>query len=150
MRRSKRGSDRDIEAQLRAARPEPTAEVTRAISDRVRPRRGILGNLARVPLGMAGGLTAIVVAVALALGGGTAAVNTAGDALNMRASKAQVAQAPSIQQYDDDVLICVMGLFEQEVSPLIASVLVGFGIAEYGPCGGGVFSSTSRTRSAGR
>ena len=46
MRRTKRGSDRDIEARLRADRPEPTPEVTRAISDRVRPRRGFMGGLA--------------------------------------------------------------------------------------------------------
>jgi hypothetical protein len=137
MRRTKRGSDRDIEAQLRAARPEPTPEVTRAIADRVRPRRGVMGSLARVPLGPIGGLTAVVVVVALALGGGTAALNTAGDALNIRSSKAKVAkvsQAPSIQQYDDDVVICVAGTSEVEVSPEVAAFLVGFGIAEFGPC----------------
>ncbi len=135
MRRTR--SDRDIEAQLRSTRPEPTPEVTRAIADRVRPRRGVMGSLARVPLGLAGGLTAIVVAVALALGGGTAALNTAGDALNVRSSKAKVAQAPSIQQYeeDDEVVICVFGFIEQEVSPLYAAIAVELlGIAEYGPC----------------
>ena len=136
MRRTRRGPDRDIEAQLRAARPEPTPEVTRAISDRVRPRRGLMGSLARVPLGLAGGLTAIVVAVALALGGGTSALNTAGEALNVRSSKAKVAQTQAIRPYadDDDVLICVLGIIEQEVSPLIAAIQVAFGIAEYGPC----------------
>jgi hypothetical protein len=137
MRRTKRGSDRDIEEQLRAARPEPTPEVTRAISDRVRPRRGFMGSLARVPLGPIGGLTAVVVVVALALGGGTAALNTAGNALNVRSSKAKVAkvsQAPSIQQYDDDVLVCVAGTSEVELSPGVASFLVGIGIAEFGPC----------------
>ena len=121
LRRTKRGSDGDIEAQLRDARPEPTPEVTRAISDRVRPRRGFMGSLARVPLGPVGGLTAVVVVVALALGGGTSALNTAGDALNVRSSKAKVAkvsQAPSIQQYDDEVVICVGGTAEFEVSPI--------------------------------
>ena len=138
LRRTKRGSDGDIEAQLRAARPEATPEVTRAISDRVRPRRGFMGSLARVPLGPVGGLTAVVVVVALALGGGASALNTAGDALNIRSSKAKVAkvsQAPSIQQYDDeDVVICVANTSEVEVSPDLAAFLVGFGIAEYGPC----------------
>lgn len=137
MRRTKQGSDRDIEARLRAARPEATPEVTRAISDRVRPRRGFIGSLARVPLGPIGGLTAIVVVVALALGGGTAALNTAGDALNIRSSKAKVAkvsQAPSIQQYDDDVLVCIFGTSEAELSPDTAAFLVAFGVAEYGPC----------------
>ncbi len=136
-RRTKRGSDRDIEARLRAARPEPDPEVTRAISERVRPRRGFMGSLARVPLGPLGGLTAVVVVVALALGGASSALSTAGNALNMSSSKAkvaQVSQAPSIQQYDDDVLICIAGVSEVEVSPQIAGFLVGFGIAQYGPC----------------
>jgi hypothetical protein len=137
MRRTKRGSDRDIEDRLRAARPEPTPELTRDISDRVRPRRGFMGGLARVPLGPIGGLTAVVVVVALALGGGSSALNTAGNALNIRSSKAKVArvqQAPSIQQYNDDVLICVANTSEVEVSPTTAAFLVGFGIAQYGPC----------------
>ena len=138
MRRNKRGSDRDIETQLRAARPEPAPEVTRAIADRVRPRRGLMGGLARVPLGLAGGLTAIVVAVALALGGATAAVNTAGDALNVRKAKvAKVAEAPSTRQYEEeDVLVCVFGIQEQYQSPTNAAILVGFGFATYGPCPG--------------
>ncbi len=131
----RRRSDRDIEARLRAARPEPTAQVTRAIADRVRPRRGLTAGLARVPLGPAAGLSAIVVAVMLALGGGSAALNTAGDALNVRKSKAKTAAAPSIQQYgQQDVVICVYGYAEHTVSPSIAAQLVASGVAEYGPC----------------
>ena len=130
--------DRDIEAQLRAARPEPTAEVTRAISDRVRPRRGLMGGLSRVPLGPVAGLTAIVVAVVLALGGAGAALNTAGDSTNVRKSKSsRVQAAPAINQYeevDDDVVICVYGYAEHEVDADIAATLVATGVAEYGPC----------------
>jgi hypothetical protein len=149
MRRTRRDAERDLEAQLRAARPAPTAEVTRAIADHVRPRRGVMGTLARVPLGLAGGLTAIVVAVALALGGGTAALNSAGNALNVRSSKVKVAQAPAIQQYDDDddVLICTFGI-TQDVSPLIAAIQVGLGISTYGPCPGDdpdTLSTSTRT-----
>ena len=131
----RRRSDRDIEAQLRAARPEPTPEVTRAISERVRPRRGLMASLARVPLGPAAGLTAIVVAVMLALGGGSAALNTAGDALNVRKSAPKAAIAPAGDQYDDeDVVICVYGYAQHTVSPSIAAQLVASGVAEYGPC----------------
>ena len=134
-------SDRDIEAQLRATRPEPPPEVTRAISERVRPRRGLLGGLARVPLGPAAGLTAIVAAVGLALGGGSAALNTAGDALNVRKSKVRSTQAPSIQQYEEgDVVICVYGYAEHTVSQEIAEELVAAGVAEYGPCPDSIFS----------
>ena len=139
MRRTR--SDRDIEAQLRADRPEPTPEVTRAISERVRPRRGLMGGLARVPLGPAAGLTAIVAAVGLALGGGSAALNTAGDALNVRKSKTKVAAAPAIQQYEEgEVLICVYGYAEHNVNPEIAATLVASGVAEYGPCPDSIFS----------
>ena len=139
MRRNR--SDRDIEAQLRAARPEPTPEVAHAIADRVRPRRGLMGGLARVPLGPAAGLTAIAVAATLALGGGTAAVNTAGDALNVRKSKTKVAAAPAIQQYaEEDVVICVYGYAEHTVSPEIAATLVASGVAEYGPCPSSIFN----------
>ena len=141
MRRTRRGADRDIEAKLRAARPEPAPKVTRAISERVRPRRGLMGGLARVPLGLAGGMTAIVVAVALALGGGTSALNTAGDALNLRTSKAKTAEAPSVRQYEEeDVVICVYGFAEHTVSPEIAAELVATGVAEYGPCPSTIFN----------
>lgn len=142
MRRTRRGSDRDIEAQLRDARPEPRPEVTRAIADRVRPRRrGLMGGLGRVPLTPVAGLTAIVLAVALALGGGTAALNTAGDALNVRKAKTKVAEAPSIQQYEEeDVVICVYGFAEHTVNPEIAAELVEQGVAEYGPCPSSIFN----------
>jgi hypothetical protein len=138
----RRRSDRDIEAQLRAARPEPTPEVTRAISDRVRPRRGLMSGLARVPLGPAAGLTAIAVSVMLALGGGTAALNTAGDALNVRKSKTvKAAVAPAGDQYGDgDVVICVYGYAEHTVSQQIADELVAQGVAEYGPCPSSIFN----------
>lgn len=134
-------SDRGIDAQLRAARPEPSPEVTRAISERVRPRRGLMGGLARVPLGPAAGLTAIVAAVGLALGGGSAALNTAGDALNVRKSQVRAAQAPSTQQYEEgDVVICIYGYAEHIVSQEIADELVAQGVAEYGPCPSTIFN----------
>lgn len=149
MRRTRRGSDRDIEAQLRDERPEPRPELTRAIADRVRPRRrGLMGGLARVPLTPAAGLTAIVLAVALALGGGTAALNTAGDALNVRKAKTKVAEAPSIQQYEEgDVLVCYYGFTEHTVSPEIAAISVAEGVAEYGPCPDSIFNQRSALRS---
>ena len=141
-------SERDIEAQLRAARPEPSPEIVDAIFERARPRRGLMGGLARVPLGPVGGLTAIVVAVVLALGGAGAALNTAGDATNVRKAKsakaktAQTRQAPAINQYEetDDVVICVYGYAEHTVSPEIAATLVASGVAEYGPCPSSIFN----------
>jgi len=139
MRRNR--SDRDIEPQLHAARPEPTPEITRAISENVRPRRSFMGGLSRVPLGPAAGLTAIVAAVGLALGGGSAALSTAGDALNVRKSKTRVAAAPSINQYaEEDVVICVYGYAEHTVNPSAAATLVAAGVAEYGPCPSSIFN----------
>jgi len=95
-----------------------------------------MSGLARVPLGPAAGLTAIVVSVMLALGGGTAALNTAGDALNVGKSKAaKTAVAPAGDQYDDEeVLVCINGFAEHFVAPDIAAELVALGVATYGPC----------------
>ena len=100
-----------------------------------------MAGLARVPLGPAVGLTAVVAAVGLALGGGSAALNTAGDALNVRKSKTRVAAAPSIQQYEEgDVVICVYNFAEHTVSQEIADELVAQGVAEYGPCPSTIFN----------
>jgi len=140
MRRNR--SDRDIEAQLRAARPEPTRELTREISESVRPRRSFMGGLSRVPLGPAAGLTAIAAAVGLALGGGSAALSTAEDALNVRKSKTRVVQqAPSTNQYaQEEVLVCINRFAEHMVSPEIAAELVAQGVATYGPCPPSIFN----------
>lgn len=146
MRRNRSGGN--IDEQLRATRPEPVDELTRAISDRVRPRRGLMGGLARVPLGPVGGLTAIVLAVVLALGGAGAALNTAGDATNVRKAKsvkqkkAQTRAAPAINQYqeDDEVLVCINGFAEHMVSPSIAATLIASGVATPGPCPPSIFN----------
>src|SRR4051812_12665115 len=54
----RRDRDSDLERELRAGRPEPRAEVTQEIADRVRPRRnGFTRGLDRVPLGVAGVLS---------------------------------------------------------------------------------------------
>jgi hypothetical protein len=106
-----------------------------------------MGGLARMPLGPVAGLTAIVAAVALALGGAGAALNTAGDATNVRKAKTaksakRVQAAPAVNQYEenDEVLVCINGFAEHMVSPEIAAELVASGSATYGPCPPGIFN----------
>jgi hypothetical protein len=66
-----RDSDRALDAELRAARPEPTPEVTQAIADRVRPRQTAGSHrFGRVHLALAGGLTALVLTPVVAMGFG--------------------------------------------------------------------------------
>ena len=66
-----RDSDRALDAALRAARPEPSPEITRAIADGVRPRRTAgTHRFARVHLALAGGLTALVLTPVVAMGFG--------------------------------------------------------------------------------
>lgn len=66
-----RDSDRALDAELRAARPEPTPEVTRAIADRVRPRQTAgTHRFGHVHLALAGGLTALVLTPVVAMGFG--------------------------------------------------------------------------------
>lgn len=71
----KRDADRALDAQLRAARPRPRAEVTTAIVDRVAdrvPARDSAGkrHLGRLQLALAGGLTALVLTPVVATGFG--------------------------------------------------------------------------------
>ena len=66
-----RRSDRALEAQLRAARPEPTPEVTEAIADGVRTRQAAgTRRFGRLHLALAGGLTALVLTPVVATGFG--------------------------------------------------------------------------------
>src|SRR5687767_5005637 len=66
-----RDSDRALDAELRAAAPEPTAEVTRAIADRVRTRQTAgTRRFGRLHLALAGGLTALVLTPVVATGFG--------------------------------------------------------------------------------
>ena len=66
-----RRSEDALEAQLRAARPEPTAEVTQAIADRVRTRQAAgTHRFGRLHLALAGGLTALVLTPVVATGFG--------------------------------------------------------------------------------
>ena len=66
-----RDSDRDLDAELRAARPEPSDEVTQAIADRVRPRETARRHrFGRLHLALAGGLTALVLTPVVATGFG--------------------------------------------------------------------------------
>jgi hypothetical protein len=66
-----RDSDRALDAALRAARPEPSPEVTQAIADGVRPRRTAgTHRFARLHLALAGGLTALVLTPVVAMGFG--------------------------------------------------------------------------------
>lgn len=130
----KRGGDRDLEAQLRAARPEPRPELTQAIADRMRSSRssGFLQAVSRVPLGLAGGLTAVFLAVVIALGGGSYPLDAARDALNLQ-NTAHETPPPTRDQYDTNVSVCKNGqtilVPAQEARRLVAS-----GEATRGPC----------------
>ncbi|MEA2193578.1 MAG: hypothetical protein QOG42_12 [Solirubrobacteraceae bacterium] len=66
-----RDSDRALDGELRAARPEPSAAVTQAIADRVRPRQTAgKHRFGRLHLALAGGLTALVLTPVVATGFG--------------------------------------------------------------------------------
>ncbi len=132
----KRGGDRELEAQLRARRPEPRPEVTRAIADRVRPSRSGREGLSRVPLGLAGGLTAIVLAVVIALGGGSYPLDVAREALNVEnASKSNRPPPPEEDQYGRRVVVCMAdGRTQRVVTEQEAEELVRTGQATRGPC----------------
>lgn len=129
--------DSALEDELRAARPQPRAEVTQNIADRVRPRRSVLKRRAsRLQLALAGSIAALAFTPVVAMGVG--GFNGFG---GLKSNPIQnVFKSPdrsaSIAEYDDedDVVICVAGTSEVEVSEDAAALLVGIGIAEYGPC----------------
>ena len=67
----KHDDDRALEAELRAARPQPRAEVTQAIADRVRPRRSATRRrFGKMQLALAGGITALALTPVAAMGFG--------------------------------------------------------------------------------
>lgn len=143
---SKRHADHELERRLRADRPEPGAELTQAISDRVRPRRRRVRGGLHVPLGLAGGVSAIVLTVAIAFGGGAATVSpttaappaqTQNTALFGGFGPVRVVVPPpqaTINQYGNRRTICVLGLVTLTVPRIVATLLVAIGVARYGPC----------------
>lgn len=144
MRFSRRNPDRELERKLRAGRPEPTAEMTKAITDRVRPRRaGFKGGL-HVPLGLAGGLSAIVLTVAIAFGGAPAvsggtpapAPHTQNAAFGLGGLFPRRPTPPpaAINQYGNQRTICVLGLIQLRLPTPVARLLVGIGLARLGSC----------------
>lgn len=137
MRFSKRNADRKLEARLRAGRPEPSREVTRAIADRVRPRRaGFVHGLRRVPLGLSGGLAAIVLTATIAVaGGGFGLTSTSDSAKSQTAFHRTVVPPPTANQYGNRVTVCILGFVEVRLSRRAALILVRIGIAVNGPCG---------------
>lgn len=93
-----RDSDRALDAELRAARPEPRAEVTQAIAERVRPRETAgKRRLGRLHLALAGGLTALVLApvVAAGFGGVGSFGKTKSTKAGMKSGAAFLSKAPS-------------------------------------------------------
>jgi hypothetical protein len=129
--------DSTLEDELRAGRPQPRAELTQNIADRVRPRRSVLRRRAsRLQLALAGSIAALAFTpvVAMGVGGfkgfGGLKSNPIQNVFTSQDRSASVAEYDD----DDDVLICIGGTSESEVSPDTAAFLVAFGIAEYGPC----------------
>ena len=149
MRFSKRNPDRDLERKLRADRPEPSAEFTRSISDRVRPRRrGFARGGLYVPIGLAGGVSAVVLTIAIAFGGGAATVSpttvpstadTQNTALFRGFSFSPVRATPAPpqatqNQYGNFRTICLLGRTTITLPRAIAQLFVALGIATFGPC----------------
>ena len=137
----KRGGDRDLEARLRGARPEPTPEVTRAIADQVSPRRsGLIGGLGRIPVTAAGGLTAMVLIAVVALGGANYPIDAASKALNLENLKSispdikYGSNQPVNAQYGSRSDICVGGFVQLRVFTFEANLLVAQGLAVIGQC----------------
>jgi len=72
----KRDADRVLEAELRAARPRPRAEVTQAIADRVRSRDNAgKRRFGRLPLALGVGLSTLFLAPVVAAGFGGLGTN---------------------------------------------------------------------------
>lgn len=124
----KRDNDHELEAALRASRPEPAAEVTQAIAERVRPRQGLLKRrIGRVPVVLVGGIAALALTPVVAVG--------------VPGLSPQGQPSAFQEQYEEgDVVICVYGYAEHEVSQEVADELVAAGVAEYGPCPSTIFN----------
>jgi hypothetical protein len=133
---SRKRDDRELEDELRAARPEPRPEIARAIADDVRPRRSaFMRRASRLQLAMAGSIVALAVTPVVAMGfGGFGGFGALKSSPIQNVFKSQDRSASIAEYDDDDVVICVAGTSEVEVSQAIAASLVGSGIAEYGPC----------------
>lgn len=145
----KRGGDRDLEAQLRGARPEPRPEITRAIAGHVRPRRGgLIGGLGRIPLTMAGGLTAMVLIAVVALGGASYPLDAASKVLQLENLKVITpsinygSNTPTNQQYGGRSDVCVGGFVKLRLYTNEANLLVQQGLVVFGSCGGSAPAET--------
>lgn len=132
----KRDRDRDLDEQLRAEGPDAKPALTEAISDRVRPRRGpFLRGLDRVPFGVAGVATAVVMTAAIALGGYSSTMDAAGKALNLQnAASEKAVVAPAADQYETRLTICVRGSVTLRVPGKAAQALIALGQATLGAC----------------
>lgn len=129
----KRDRDRELDAGLRAARSQPTAELMTAIGEQVRPHRRHAGARRR-PIGVASLVTAAILTPVIALGGGSAALGAVSDQLNLRTAHNQVIAAPAVSQYGARVNTCVLGRLQIRLPRRAALVLVRLGIAELGVC----------------
>lgn len=122
----KQDGDRGLEDELRAARPEPTVELTQAIADDVRPRHSLLKRrVGRAQLAIAGGVAALALTPVVALSGKSA---------HRMFTQDRVSALGAEYDDDDEVVICVNGFATHSVSPSIAATLVASGVATYGPC----------------
>lgn len=133
----KRDRDSELDAQLRAARPEPRPEVTHAIADDLRGRRsGLMRGFGRVPLGLAGGLSALMVAAVIALGGVSAPVDAVGSALNFQNAKTKATAKATADQYGTRVNVCIAGVIQIRRSLAVANQLIAANVAVLGRCTG--------------
>jgi hypothetical protein len=135
---SRERDDRELEGELRAARPEPRPEIAKAIADEVRPRRSaFMRRASRLQLAMVGSIAALALTPVVAMGfGGFGGFGALKSNPIQNVFKSQDRSA-SIAEYDDDdedVLVCVAGTSEVSVAPELAAFWVSLGIAEYGPC----------------
>lgn len=149
-----RNSDRKLEADLRGGRPQPGPEVTRAIADRVRPRRrGVMASAERMRYSMAGGLTAVALVAVIALGGVSAPLNAAAEALNLQnlsarsPSSSKVDNNATIDQYGPRLYVCVGGSIRLRLAKSRADHLIAGGLAVAGVCTGDVPTTPTGSRS---
>lgn len=133
----KRDRDRELEDQLHRDGPAAPPEISRAIADRVRPRRGrFVRGLHRVPLGVVGVSTAALVTAVVALGGAGATLDTAGSALNFQnTAKAKAAVSPAANQYGGSITICVLnGNITVRLPRALGQIQIVLGLATRGAC----------------
>jgi hypothetical protein len=136
----KRDRDAELEHRLRAGRTELDPELSHAIIDRVQPRRiGFGRGLHRVPFGLVGAFSAILLVAVIAFGGGSSTLETAGNALRFNNAAAKDPHTPAEDQYGKRLTICRNGMTTVREAADTARAEIAAGHATMGPCANPVY-----------